>query len=60
MDTITNTIYERQTVALNNPLQGILEGKIHLFKKPAAGAARIWILYRFPFEILQIFRKGDL
>ena len=25
-----------------------MEGKIHLFKKPAAGAARIWILYRSP------------
>ena len=36
-----------------------MEGKIHLPKKPAAGAARIGILYRSPpLENVQNFRKG--
>ena len=36
-----------------------MESKIHLLKKPAAGAARIGILYRSPpLENVQNFRKG--
>ena len=36
-----------------------MEYKIHLFKKPAAGAARIEILCRSPtLENVQNFRKG--
>ena len=36
-----------------------MESKIHLLKKPAAGAARIGILYRSPpLENVQKFRKG--
>ena len=36
-----------------------MKGKIHLLKKPAAGAARIGILYRSPpLEHVQNFRKG--
>ena len=36
-----------------------MEGKSHLFEKPAAGATRIWILYRSPpLENDQNFRKG--
>ena len=37
-----------------------MEGKIHILKKPAAGAARIGILYRSPppLENVQNFRKG--
>ena len=35
-----------------------MESKIKFLKKPAAGAARIWILYRSPLENVQNFRKG--
>ena len=37
-----------------------MEGKTTFLKKPAAGAARIWILYRIEYllEYVHIFRKG--
>ena len=36
-----------------------MEGKIHLPKKPAAGAARIGILYRSPpLKMSKIFGRG--
>ena len=35
-----------------------MERKIPLLKKPAAGAARIEILYRSPLENVQNFWKG--
>ena len=38
-------------------LRGNMESKINFLKKPAAGAARIWILYRSPLENVQHFRK---
>ena len=42
-----------------NTLQGVMDGKCFLFKKPAAGAARIWILYRSPpLENAKKNRKG--
>ena len=50
-----------QTATLNKvyTLHGNMEGEIYLLKKPAAGAARIGILYRSPpLENVQNFRKG--
>ena len=34
-----------------------MKGKIDLLKKAAAGAARIWILYKSPLENVQSFGK---
>ena len=57
MNTITKTTDSNLFIVYK--LYGNMETKIHLPKKPAAGAARIGILYRSPpLENVQNIRKG--
>ena len=59
MDTITKTTDSNLFIVYK--LYGNMETKIHLPKKPAAGAARIGILYRSPpLKMSKICGRGPL